>query len=654
MTKIWTPTAHPVLELPTAEEALAMGSIEFQKWFGRGGKRETIIAKEKADPFGCGWEPPIWLVCDCLLGFPWVDPELADRMRRRLGWKKPVDVLLINGGQRGAKTTYGIKRLMKVLRGGPERNAWCFHSSDDMSIQWHQTQAYKFLPPPLQKKIQSATTYIAFKRQTGFSDRKFVLPNLSSCHFRTYGQDEGTLEGANLDYVFCDELVPADVVETLQLRIAERQGKMVIGFTPVDGYTETVRAFQDGAQVMRQSIAYLCPKDGGPWDLAAALGLSPAELEELEAAQEQKRTGFSPWSRPEPCLNWLEEEEPRQLARTEGRVFKRVPRVLKCVDPEEKRAVVFFHSSDNPYGNPRSVFARIARRGEAFIEERFYGIANKKFSARFPKFNLKVHVIDPRDIPKEGTNYQFIDPASGRNYFCGWFRVCPNGVYLYREWPGNYAIEGVGIPGPWALPDGKLPDGKMGPAQTPFGFGYARYKLEFARLEGWKDYKAANAEGRGSKKLEEWVHPWDEANGADEVIHERFMDSRFASAAREQGDQPETALTRFDDLGLHFKPTPGDPILEGIQDINDALDYDETRAVDDFNRPFLRISADCVNTIYALQTWTGLDGSTLAAGSRISQKAATKDPIDVLRYFFRAKCGYVEPGLSGKYRGGGY
>lgn len=327
----------------------------------------------------------------------------------------------------------------------------------------------------------------------------------------------------------------------------------------------------------------------------------------------------------------------------EGREFARVPRVLKCVDPEEKRAVVFFHTPDNPYGNPKSVWSIIARGTQDYIKERFYGIAKKGLSARFPKFNPRVHVVPPQDIPKDGTNYQFVDPASGRNFFMGWFRVTPREVYLYREWPGNYYIEGVGVPGPWALPDGKQPDGRMGPAQQPFGFSYARYKLEMARLEGWADWKAGEEKGKADASLEQWVADWNEFNGAEELIQERFMDSRFAGAVRDQGDTPVTLLTKFDELGLRFKPTPGDPIAEGIQDINDALDYDTTQPVTHFNRPRLFISSECLNTIYALQTWTGLDGASLSGqATRFGQKGATKDPIDVLRYFFRSQCGYVE------------
>ena len=68
------------------------------------------------------------------------------------------------------------------------------------------------------------------------------------------------------------------------------------------------------------------------------------------------------------------------------------------------------------------------------------------------------------------------------------------------------------------------------------------------------------------------------------------------------------------------------PILNGmaqIDKINAALDYDVTRPVDALNQPRLYVCNRCRNTIFALQEWTGRDG----------KHGASKDPVDVLRYF---------------------
>jgi phage terminase large subunit-like protein len=475
--------------------------------------------------------------------------------------------------------------------------------------------------------------------------------------FMSYDMDRENIEGGNLEIIWPDELVPPDWVETMELRIAEKDGWMVVTFTPVAGYTETVRMFQDGATTCKESTAFLCPKDGGPPDVARALGLSEAELVEVQRASEEKRAAAAPQSRPEDCNAWLEGKS-GQMEVPAGREFDTVPRVMKSVDPEENRAVVFFHSSDNPYGNPKSVWSMIAKKHRAFIAERWYGLAHKTFSARFPRFDAKVHVVKPEEVPAVGSNYHFVDPCSGRNFFMGWFRATPEGVYMYREWPGNSYIDGVGVPGPWALPDGKKPDGRPGPGQNSFGFGNVRYKKEIAMLEGWEDAKPT---GVGANVLEggleegefERVKQWSEANGARERIETRYIDSRFASTPRLDNDRPKTLLTDFEDIGLLFEPTVAgeerESINEGVQMINDALDYNAEKPVDFFNKPKFFVSADCVNTIYALQTWTGRtqEGKTNMDG-------ATKDPIDVVRYFFLSAVGYVGGKESRSEPGGHY
>lgn len=617
-------TAHPVLGYPTPAQAMQLGEMEFRRVMRQ---REDIVRAERDDPYAKGWEPPIWRVCDALLGFPWVDPIWAERMRTHLGFDHPVSILLINGGQRGGKSEWASKRVMRILRSNPSARAWALHSKMQMSVDYQQPLFWKYMPPDLRtsKGVRTQTTYVSYKQMTGFSEGKFVLPNRSDCSFLNYEMDRKSIEGGNLEIIWPDELVPADWVETMELRIAEKGGKMLITFTPVDGYTETVRLFQDGATVVKESIAYLCPKDGGPPDVARALGLTEEELEELKRAAEEKRAARCPQSRPENCDAWLENGRSGQLEMPPGREFQKIPRVMKCCDPEGKRAVVFFHSSDNPYGNPKNVWATIASKNRAFHKERFYGIGNKLYSSRFPKFSEKVHVIPDSMIPKEGENSQWVDPAEGRNFFMLWIRTVNNCAYVYREWPGSYYIEGVGVPGPWAMASGKKADGRPGPAQACFGFGYRRYKEEIARLEGWADVKSTRPDTMTDDQWDRRVKEWDEQNGTEEPLTHREIDSRAASAPRLEEDRPVTLLEELADWNLIFLPAPGDDISEGCTAINNALDYNPDKPVDFFNHPHLYVSAECRNLIYALQTWTGADGL----------KGATMDPIACLRYYMR-------------------
>lgn len=626
----FVPTPHPVLALPSMAEAMALGSEGFGKLMAR---REEIIRREKADPFGSGWEPPIWRVCDALCGFPWVEAKLAAELRADLGFAEPVKTVLVMGGNRGAKTTWASKTVMRVLRWRQAAKAWAFHMSMQMSIDYHQPLFWHWMDPALKgKDIRTQKTYIAYKQKTGFSEANFVLPTGSACAFQSYEADVDNIEGGNLDLVWPDELVPPDWIATLELRVAEKDGWLIVTFTPKRGYSPTVQLFQDGAVTVREVPAFMLPLDGGPPDRARALGLSAEELAECEAALREKRASRSPQSRPAPLA--LEPMGDRKLGEpfeVDGRLFAAVPRVMKCA--KSGRAIVFFHSSDNPFGNPQSVLRKLEGTSAEYVKERFYGFTERTMTARFPKFRLDVHVVAPDSIPKAGTNYHKVDPSSGRNFAMLWFRVTPENVFVYREWPGSYVIDGVGLPGPWAVPDGKKLDGKMGPAQSPFGFGNIRYKLELARLEGWRDWekdKARMADGgwRMDRNLNDStrriIAEWDELNGAREVMASREIDSRFASVPKNENDRPSTLLTDLEDIKLFFQPAPAGEIAEGVQKINDALYYNEDQPVDFFNKPRLLISSECENLIYALRTWTGQDG----------QKGATKDFIEILYWMF--------------------
>ena len=131
------------------------------------------------------------------------------------------------------------------------------------------------------------------------------------------------------------------------------------------------------------------------------------------------------------------------------------------------------------------------------------------------------------------------------------------------------------------------------PAQQPFGWSFMRYKQEIEKLE----------EG--------------------EEITCRIMDSRFGASPTPTKSGVTTLIDEMGDIGLHFEPSVGARIDEGVSMINDLLDYDQDRDVGIDNSPRLFVHEDCKNLRFALSTWTGNDG----------KHGATKDFIDTLRYF---------------------
>jgi hypothetical protein len=670
---------HPILPAP--------GMMEIQAEMARNGgtaeealrrlldMRENVIEAEEADPLRYGYEPGIWHVCDALIDFPFCNDrnfikELRKRtdqtdrtdgqvwewfkvkMRQVLGFVQAVTMLLILGGNRSSKTQYAAKRTMMLLTQQEDARAAVFQMSNPRSIEEQQPVIWDHFPPEWKGPIRTTKAYIKYTQKNGFAGESFILPNNSDCFFKNYSQERSTaLEGMEKDFLWPDELVPADWVETMMLRLATRDGHGVITFTPVNGYTPTVKMFCAGAKEARTCRGYLLPKDGGEKDEAGALGLTPEQYQEILAAAHSKRAARAPQSVPEDVIAWLTPDAGRQTtplreAATAGqaddskqkRIFEEMPRVLRCLDP--KKGVVYFFSNDNPYGNPKNVIGTVRLKPAGYIRERFYGKADKVVSNKFPRFSVKIHTIKPKDIPTEGTNFMIMDPASGRNAFMGWFRACKNKKkYLYREWPGNYPIPGVGVPGPWAIPSGKkdgINDGARGEAQGPWGFGNLRYKFEIARLEGWRDYEEWKENGDEYPEDEE-LENWDERVGAREVITARFMDSRAASSPRVENDRPITLQTSFDEILLYFNLTPGKAIdAEGEGPINTALDYELNEHDEFINEPEFYVSSDCNNTIYALENWTNADG----------EKGACKDPVDVVRYFYMAEdCEYEEGGV---------
>ena len=503
-------------------------------------KREELIAREASDPFRYGYVAPIWKRAS----------ELLDKHRE----------LLVMGGNRSGKTEWAAKEVLKCMYNKPGAVVWCFSLTAANSIELQQPRVWKYMPPEWRNARKSSVTSIVFTLKNGFSEGKFCTPNGSQCIFRNYSQDPSTLEGGEVDMVWMDEAMGAlDVLNTIRFRLVDRNGKLAVTFTPVQGWTPIVADYLSGAKDVVLVDAELLPrKDAGG-----------------------KVTGY-----------------------------EQVP--VEQINPKG-RPIAYFHTKLNPWAGWDRMRKELQSETREKILERAYGIPTKAHSGRFPLFNPKVHVIRDSEIPN-GTRYHWVDPASGKNWAMLWTVFDPVGrIIVYREWPNQTDyIEGVGYAGEWALPDGRLLDGRAGPAQANFGFGLQRYKEEILRLE----------------------------NG--EEIFERWMDSRYGHSKLLGKESQSTLIDDMASLDMHFTATPGDSIDEGVAMINDMLSYNPEKPIDAINQPRLYIAESCKNTIYALQTYTGAD----------KKLGAVKDWIDILRYICLSDAMFIDGG-SMKSRGGG-
>lgn len=545
------PTPHPVLKLPgTAEEARAMvarlGEAGFCDWLRL---REENIQMEKADPYHWGMYLPHWKDADKLL-------EEAPR-------------LLILGGNRSAKSKYAARRSVRKLKEKDEARAMCLQTTGPNSIALQQPYVHDYLPQEWLAAPKGQVTNLKYSRKGGFTENTFVAPNASQCWFYNYSQDISVLEGWELDLAWCDELVPWAWVETLGFRLVTRGGEMIVTFTPIQGYSMTVKQICDGARVRQWRPSALLP------DTVNVAQGPPGHM----------------------------------------------PYIMEPVNPNWR--VIFFHSDMNPYGNYPELVKECAGKDKSFVAVRAYGYTEKTFGDVFPLFGAH-NIVEPDRIPIEGTNYTIADPAGARNWFLLWIRVDAFGRhYVYREWPDADRY------GEWAVASESAThlDGAPGPAQRSLGYGIVDYKKLLLEAE-----RNITADGRGSTQMGEGKSDHQPSSINAERILERIMDPRAAKAQVAADKGGTCLLDRMDEEQLDreghiigpampFIAGSGIEIEEKVSAINDLLAWDPRKPLEPLmNEPRLYVSRKCRNTIWALQNWTGRDG----------QKGACKDPIDCL------------------------
>jgi phage terminase large subunit-like protein len=222
--------------------------------------------------------------------------------------------------------------------------------------------------------------------------------------FLNYAQDIKVVEGGEVDYVWCDELVPQNWLDTLRYRLVTRSGKLIVTFTPVQGYTQVVKEYINSTKVTATRKSPLLPNNNV---LTVPKGEMPYQAENLYG----------------------------------------------------RHACIWYHTELNPYNNWERMKQELSGRSSHDIKIRAYGWADQTAGSEFPMFgDHNLWKGDAEEVIPDGSNYMAVDPAGARNWFMLWGRVDKYGIlWIYREWPDQSY-------GEWALPSDKA-DGRAGPAQ---------------------------------------------------------------------------------------------------------------------------------------------------------------------------------------------
>lgn len=356
---------HPILSPPCDEEIAVMEPdeiVEFHRIY------HEAIENAESDPYRYGFRLPHWSKAE---------EQLAE-----------VDEILALGGNRSGKTRFGAYAVVRAATENPNSEIFCFAQTSEVSIRQQQCAVWEALPAEMRTKQMTAGAYISYTKKNGFTDSSLIMPNGSQIIFKTYSQYQNNptiLEGAELGSkdpkwhnigVWLDEyLLGPELIGTLRFRLATRGAKMLVTFTPIDGYTEVIKEYLDGATTIEKRSAELLNGEMVPY------------------IQRSKKLNAS---------------------------------------------VHYFHSQDNPFGGYDRIKRDLQGKPREFILIRAYGVPMKSHTTKFPRFNTIINVVPPESIPTSNvTRYHIIDPAGSKNWFMCWIAVDGSGTFwVYREYPG--------------------------------------------------------------------------------------------------------------------------------------------------------------------------------------------------------------------------
>ena len=352
-------TQHPILKAPSDEEIVALGELDPKLLQKLHEAHEGRIRAAEEDPLRHGFDLAGW-----------------SRMRTAL---TKYDEVITFGGNRSGKTTGCAKMLMEAVTTETDGYVVCFSQNADTSVKVQQAAVWEMMPKEFRRKTKSIDGYINFSMQNGFTGSSFIFPDTRTrVDFKTYTQfsnNQTILEGFEFGFknptglnigAWLDEyLGDAALVNTLRFRLATRNSKMLLGFTPIDGYTPFVNEYLKGSQTLKTRHAELLGRE--------------------------------------------------------------VP--VEQYSPERDAGVVYLHSDENPFGGYDRIAKDLRNENEDKIMVRAYGLPTKSMTSLLPNFSPEINVLSeepnkygmafPKDV-KSLTWYQVVDQAFARNYVALW------------------------------------------------------------------------------------------------------------------------------------------------------------------------------------------------------------------------------------------
>ena len=347
--------------------------------------KTQIEANAKVEPVTWGWTLPGW-------------QQVMDE------WANYTNHVIL-GGNRSSKSSFAARLVVDAALRIPEARIRCYHVNDERSIAEQQGMIWEALPTRLKalSKHKGRAYSLGYNQKNGFTGGKIVFPAQPGCargseivftNYQSYKNDAQTAEGWWAHLVWGDEEMPQKLFETLQYRLVDARGRLVLTFTTLNGWSPLIADVMGRTKVLSKRHAPLLNRD------------IPDAME--------------------------------SLSRSRTRLY-------------------FFWTEDQRFIPVDDFVESLKGRPADEIMARAYGIPTKSSQSPFPTFDETVHVVPHETLPfvldphYKVTRYHVVDPSGSKPWFMIWAAVDAACCYIYREWPdiayGEWAEAGEGPEG---------------------------------------------------------------------------------------------------------------------------------------------------------------------------------------------------------------
>lgn len=618
-------TESPVVELLTVDELMAMGPAEAAAALQQ---REEAIENMTALPLTHCWVPQDW----------WL--FLAELCEKRVAQPGAVLELFVSGGIRAGKSFIAAKLMVAHWLYTRKSFLFCLSETEETSKDLQQSPIEIFLPAEVMagergaikqgkhekmKFSGGAFTGGAFERYMTVKDENGVeFQGGGKVRFRYFSQSVKRYRGFALTTAWIDEASPPEHLDAVYDRLATGavETRAAWHMAKMRVLLPLLRALADGVPgAPRPHVALLGALMHGVslWTYTPEDGFTTSVRRVLQGAVKPERYKVT-------------------VPELEGKPGVRDPRAPKIAYPADStRLAGYLWTMANRIVPAYPELSRKYRSAdEATIRIKLCGDAEAGDAALFSSAFTDQHLFDWKDAPRDGSLYLMADPAFAKTWTMTLYLVDVAGrVWTLLRWPSPgwkvRTVDGGDIdPGAWAVATrGDKMNGDKGPGQ--------KLRLNYVL----RDYTHAvwmmlqHALNRFTVTGEPWRGrratcdlTWEDAPHLT-LSGECVWCESFVADKRWMGNPTERNKVRMllhEALSLEENPIPWE-IHEGNSQRDGIILIQNAISARIGGVPGLLVERKCVDTIFALQTYSVPDGKD--APPETDQ--ACKEDIDKLR-----------------------